>query len=116
MLHRRGGSRHLLTRRGLLEQGLHVGREPHDVVGRAGPEDEAVTGVLEARLHLGVLDPQEEGVYDELLVVRGDELLFLLLVPLRSMSLVESLNLCLKEGGMEVTFIRHSLFLSASKR
>lgn len=95
-----------LTRCGLLEQGLQMSRESHDVIGRASPEHEAVPGILEAGLHFRPLQPQKERIYDEFLEVGGYKLLLLLLIPLRSMSFVENLDLRLQFSGQGMDLSR----------
>jgi hypothetical protein len=77
----------------LLQEGLDVSGELDDVVRRPGPEDKAVPGVLEAWLDFGALQPQQEGIDDELFEVGGEELFLLLAVSLGPVGGVECLDL-----------------------
>jgi hypothetical protein len=80
-----------------------VSGELDDVIRRPGPEDEAVPGVLEARLDLGALQPQQEGIDDEFLEVGGEKLFLLLTVSLGPVGGVECLDLGL--GRVSVPFM-----------
>lgn len=70
--------------------------ELDDVVRGTGPEDEAVSRIIEAGLNLGTLQPEEEGIDDEFLVVCGEELFLLLAISLGPVGGVEGLNLGLR--------------------
>lgn len=55
------------TGRCLLQQGLYFTGELDDVLRRSGPEHKAVPRVLKARLDARVLQPEQEGVDEDLL-------------------------------------------------
>lgn len=98
-----------LTRCGLLKQRLQMSRKLHNVIRRPRPKDQAVARVLEARFHLWIFQSQEKWVNNELLEVGSNKLLLLLLIPLRSVSLVKSLDLCLRNchsSDLEALFLQ----------
>lgn len=67
-----------------------------NVVWGAGPKDKAVPRVSEPRLDLGILEPQQEGVEDELVILGRQEFLLLLGISSRAMGGIECLDLGLQ--------------------
>jgi hypothetical protein len=84
----------MFTRCGLLQERLQVRGQLYNVVRRSGPEHKTVPGVLETRLEVWVLQPQQDGINAQPVELRGQELVSLLRIPRRPMRCVE----CLKFG------------------
>lgn len=84
-----------LTRCRLLQKGLDMACQLHNMVRGSRPENETVPGVLEPGLYVGLLQPQEDGVNVQLLEVERQKLLPLLRISCRTVSSIKRLNLSL---------------------
>ena len=74
-----------------------------DVVWGSGPKDEAVARVSESRLELGVLEPQQKRVDDELVILGREEFLLLLGISGGAMGGIECLDLGLQSCQQTTT-------------